>query len=79
MAKLSDSVPPLVKTISDGSAPMSAATRRPRVVDRGLGLLAEVVDARRVAEQVARRGGDGVGHLRSERGRRVVVEVDTHR
>ena len=50
MAKLSASVPPLVNTISDGSASMSAATARPGVVQDRLGLLAEVMDARRVAE-----------------------------
>ena len=49
-AKLSASVPPLVNTISDGSAPMSAATADARVVEQRLGALAEVMDARRVAE-----------------------------
>ncbi len=53
IAKLSDSVPPLVKTISDGSALISAATADPRLVERRLRLLAEVMNARRVAEQIA--------------------------
>ena len=52
--------------------------RRSRLVERRLRLLAEVVHARRVAEQSRRARGDRVDDLRGERGRRVVVEVDTH-
>ena len=55
IAKLSDSVPPLVNTISDGSALMQRGDRRSRVVERRFRLLAEVVNARRVAELIAGR------------------------
>ena len=76
MAKLSLSVPPLVKTTSDGSAPISAATAlRAWSIDR-LGPLPEVVDARRVAELLPQRGRHGVGDRREDRGRGVMVEID---
>ena len=75
-AALSPSVPPAVKTISGGSAPSRAGHRGARLVERGLGLLAEMVDARRVAPGVARHGGQAFERGRDERGRRVVVEVD---
>ena len=60
------SVPPLVNTISDGSALSSAADRRSRVVHRRLGLLAEMMHARRVAEQLAETRGDRLDHLGRE-------------
>ena len=53
--------------------------RRPRLVERRLGLLAEVMHARRVAEQSrGSRAPSASIDLGRERGRRVVVEVDTH-
>ncbi len=60
MAKLSLSVPPLVKTTSDGSAPISAATGAAGVVERRLGALPEMVHARRVAELLPQRCGHAV-------------------
>ena len=53
MATLSLSVPPPVKTISAASAPISVGHRRPGLVDDGLGLLAEMVDAGGVAPDLA--------------------------
>ena len=50
--------------------------RGARLVERGLRLLAEMVDARRVAPGVAGHGGEAFESGRDERGRRVVVEVD---
>ena len=73
---LSPSVPPLVKTTSDGSAPIRLATSRPRLVDRRLGLLTEMVDARRVAELLPQRRRHPVDDRRKQGGRRVMVEVD---
>ena len=55
MARLSDSVPPAVKTTSDGSPPISAATDAAGHVDGALRLLPEAVDARGIADQVAHR------------------------
>ena len=52
--------------------------RRSGIVQEGLGALAEVMDARRVAELVAGGGHDRIEHFRGERGRRVVVKIDTH-
>ena len=43
-------MPPLVNTISAGSAPIRRADVRSRVVEPRLGPLTEVMDARRVAE-----------------------------
>ena len=79
MAALSLSVPPAVKTTSAASAPMQLGHLGPGLVEHGLGLLAEMVDARRVAPDVARdlavrRSSDGG----DERGRGVVVQVDAH-
>ena len=48
------------------------------LVDHRLGLLAEVVEARCVAEDVPADPGDGLDGLRGHGGRRVVVKVDTH-
>ena len=79
MAKLSASVPPLVNTTSDGSASIERRDRRSGVVERRFGLLPEVVDARRIAELIAGRADDGLDDLGGERGRGVVVEIDTHR
>ena len=50
--------PPAVKTTSDASAPRSAATWPRASSTRGLGLLPEMVDARRVAPELA----DGAIH-----------------
>src|SRR5262249_38801806 len=52
--------------------------RRARIVDRRFGLLTEVVNARRVAEEIAGRAGDRLRHFRGWRSRRVVVKIDTH-
>ena len=52
--------------------------RASRVVHGGLRLMAEVMHARCVAEGFARRTHDGLGHFWRERGRRVVVKIDTH-
>ena len=78
-AKLSDSVPPLVKTISDGFGADQRRDRDPRLVEQRLGPLAEVMDARRVAEIVGQGAGHGLDDRRVDRGGGVVVEVDPHR
>ena len=79
IAKLSDSVPPLVYTTSEGSALIRAATAARASSRAAFALLSEVVDARGVAELVACRRHDGVDDVWADRGRRVVVEVDAHR
>ena len=48
----------------------------PRVVDDGLGLLTEMVNARRVAPHLPDRPVHPVGHFGRDRGRRVVIEID---
>ena len=78
IAKLSDSVPPLVKMTSDGSAPMSAATALLRAVEGGLRLLAVVMNTRRIAEKIPERARHGLGGGRIHRSRGVVIEVDAH-
>ncbi len=52
--------------------------RRPRLVQQRFGLLAEVMHARRVSKLVARRSHNRVDDFGRQRGRRVVVKVDTH-
>ena len=79
MAKLSDSVPPLVYTISDGSAPDQGGDSRARLVHGGFRPLAEVMHAGRIAKLVPRCRDDRLEHLGRERGGGVVVEIDTHR
>ncbi len=78
IARLSLSVPPAVKTISEASPPIKRATGTPRFVQRGFGLLTEMVNAGRVAPDVAHRLGHPVGDQGVERGRRVMVQIDTH-
>ena len=78
-ARLSASVPLPVKTTSLGSASISAATLRARVVEQGLGALSEGVHGRRIAKFGAEYTIDGLDDLRSGRCRRVVVEIDAHR
>ena len=51
---------------------------RSRVVQQRFGLLAEVMNARRVAELFARGRHDRLDDFGGEGGRRVVVKVDTH-
>ena len=63
-AKLSASVPPAVKTTSAGSAPISVATLVRASSMRGLGLLAEGVDARRIAERRGQRLRHRGNHFR---------------
>ena len=71
-------MPPAVKTISEASAPIKAPTGPAGLVQRGFGLLTEMVDAGGVAPDVAHRLGHPVGDQRVERGRRVMVQIDTH-
>ena len=78
IARLSLSVPPAVKTISDGVGADQGGDRTPRLVQRGFGLLTEMVHAGRVAPHLAQRLGHPVGDQRVERGRRVMVQIDTH-
>ncbi len=81
-AKLSDSVPPLVKTTSETSALNQVGDGRAGLVQNPLRALTELMDARRVAE-VAVRGPQHADHRLDdgwvERGGRVVVEIDAHR
>ena len=51
---------------------------RSRLVDEGLRLLAEMMHARRVAEDIPGGAPYGVGDFRRDGCRRVVVKVDTH-
>ena len=78
IARLSASVPPLVKMISCGRAPIRSANRAARDVEPGLRRLSERVYARRVAELAAQDRDGGLEHRRLERRRRIVVEVHVH-
>ena len=78
IARLSLSVPPAVKTISDGIGADQGADRAPGLVQRGFGLLTEMVNAGRVAPHLAQGLGHPIGDQRVERGRRVMVQIDTH-
>ena len=49
-----------------------------RLVQARLRALAEMMDARRVAEILRQHARHRLGHLRRHGGRRVVIEVDTH-
>ena len=79
MAALSASVPPLVKTISEGSPLSERRNRGPGLVERRLGLLAEEMHTRRVSEYVARHASHRLRYFRRQGSRRVVVKIDTHR
>ncbi len=60
-----------------GVGPDQGGDLTPGVIDARLGLLAEVVNARRVAPQLPNRPVDPVGDLGGDRGGRVVIEIDT--
>ena len=69
------SVPPEVKTTLRGSAPTSAATCSPRLLDQVARRAAFRMDRGRIAAQVQR--GDHRGaRLRTQRRRRIPVEID---
>ena len=76
IAKLSLSVPPLVKTTSEGSAPNQGGHLRARLVQCGLGPLTEMVDARRVAELVAQGRHHPFDDGRRNRRGGVVIEIN---
>ena len=78
IARLSLSVPPAVKTISGDVGAEQGGDLAAGFVQSGFGLLTEMVHAGRVAPDVAHRLGHPIGDLWVERGRRVVVQVDTH-
>ena len=78
IAKLSASVPPLVKITSAGSAPIKAADGAPRVVDCRLCLLPIVMNTRRIAEKMLKGAHHGLGGQSIDRRRRVVIEIDAH-
>ena len=69
-------MPPLVNTISAGSAPISCAIDAARLVEQRLGALPEVMDARRVAEILGERARHRLDDRGVGRGGGVVVEVD---
>ena len=50
----------------------------PGIIDRGLCLLAIVMNTRCIAEKMLERAHHGVGGRRIDRCRRVVIEVDAH-
>ncbi len=76
-ARLLLSVAPLVKTISLGSAPMSAATSPRACVDRFLGFPAKgVVAAGGVAIMLAEIGQHRLDHARIGPRGGVVVQID---
>ena len=76
MAWLSDSVPPLVKTISWGFAPMSAATCSRAVSTADRACWPGVVDGGGVGEVGGEIGKHGVENLGLDGRRGVVIEVD---
>ena len=77
IARLFDSVAPLVNTTSRNRAPMSAATCSRALFDGLAGLPAErMIPARRVAEVLREKRQHGIEHARIDRSRRVGVEID---
>ena len=75
-ARLSVSVPPPVNTTSAGSAPMSAATCRPRLVQLAPWRAGRSVDARRVAERAGERATNRLDDREGTGRGGVVVEID---
>ncbi len=61
-----------------GVAADQGGSRRAGLVEGRFGLLSEVVNARGIAEDIAADAHDGFDRFSGERGRRVVVKVDTH-
>src|SRR5674476_1372607 len=78
MARLFDSVPPLVKMISLGFAPRNFAARS-RASSSSARLAPDVMDARRIAPDFAEERQHRVTHRQVERGRGVVIKINRSR
>ena len=76
MARLSPSVPPLVKTIFGSAASEKLRHRFAGMLDRGAGLLSMMVDGRRVAEVLGEVRAHGLEDFGKHRRGGVIVEVD---
>jgi hypothetical protein len=77
MAILSDSVPPLVNTISLGVAPMAAATFFPGGLHLFAGLAAKIVQAGGVAKIPLEESAHFIGYIRANRRCGAVVEINS--
>ena len=75
MPRLTDSVPPEVKTTSIGSQSSAAGEPLAGVFEHAARVLTGAVDGRRVADDLARLE-PGLARLGSQRGRGGVIEVD---
>ena len=75
MARLSDSVPPLVKNNFAGVAPDPPGNVSARRFQPLFSRLSEMMDTGRVARNFDQSGGQIAQHLRRDRRRRVVIEV----
>ena len=76
IARLSPSVPPLVKTISDARQPSKAATDSRASLHRSPRLLPMMMDGRGIAEVLPKIWPHGLEHLGQNRGGGVIVEID---
>ena len=76
IARLSASVPPLVKTISDARQPSKRRNRFARALDRRPRLLPMMMDGRGVAEVLAEVRPHGLENLGQNRRGGVVVEIN---